>query len=475
MDEELDISYLLEKYEQMRALGKKMYLDADEFALLADFYESEGNNDEATLLIEQGLSMHPGNFDLILLKSKSLVLSEQYEEALAFLNQISDNDELDLPLLKIECFFHLGQEEEATKLINNTLERELTNDEFYFFITEVGYIFNDIDNFDLAISFLNRSLEIDDSNPEVLIDLAYAYEMKGDFPKAIEFNNKLLDADPYSFDGWVNIGKLYSMNEQYDKSLDAFDFALTIRENDLSVLKMKALTLYLNDNTREAVRIFENCLNESPNDESLYDSLLDAYEVMENYDEMMRLLDKREAIFGNKYILAKRAFVHLNKEEYAVAKQLFAQIPVDEQDSLDYYMLEGELAFHDNNYKEAEAAYMKAALISEGNEEILDRLANISVAQGKFEQAADYLRELLQIAPDFPTAKTRLAFIQFEIGMKEPFEEAIESFSEKELNELLASIMPNDNNDYTQFTREQLLGRLNDARESRVLFKNIKY
>ena len=33
MDDELNMDALIKKYEQMRTLGKKMYLDADEFAL----------------------------------------------------------------------------------------------------------------------------------------------------------------------------------------------------------------------------------------------------------------------------------------------------------------------------------------------------------------------------------------------------------------------------------------------------------
>lgn len=475
MDEDFDIRALVERYEQMLLIGKNIYFDADEFAALADFYESEGDSEEANSLIELGLSMHPGNVELLLMKSKMLILSEQYSEALSLLDSISDNSEIDMPLLKIECYLHLQDNIEADKLINSTLQKDLSASEFYYFITEMGYLFNDIDDFDRALSFLEESLRIEDSNIDALTDLAYAYEMKGDFQKAIDFNNRLLDIDPYSFDGWVNIGKLYSMNEQHDKALDAFDFALTIQEKDLSVLKMKALTLFLNDNAEEAARIFENCINESPNDETLYDSLIEAYEAMENYDKMMQLLDQRESIFGSKGIMSKRAFVYLSKKEYDTALQIFSQIPADEQDTLDYYMLEGELAFYENDFKRAESAYMKAALISEDNEEILDRLANISVAQGKYEQAVSYLKEILELSPDFPTAKARLAFVLFEIGLKEPFDEVVEQFSDNELRNLLKTIMSSDSSDFSSLSREMLLSRLNDARENRVLFKNIKY
>jgi len=474
-ENETDITALIEKYEQMRALGRNFYFDADEFALLAEYYNAEGDNDEAEQLIREGLRMHPGSSGLMLLRAKTLVFAELYEEALEYLRLISDEGGVEHALLRIESMLHLEQYDDADRLINETLEEDLVMDDLYYFITEAAYLLNDLDKFDRAITFLEESMKIDDTNVDAIVDLAYAYEMKGDLEKAIEQNNRLLDIDPYSYDGWVNIGKLYSMNGQYDKAIDAFDFALTIREDDLPVMKMKALSLYLNDNVREAVAIFEQCLNKAPGDESLYDSLLEAYEAMEQFDEMMKLIDKKEALFGNEGVLAKRAFVHMNREEIDKAKELFEQIPDAEKETLDYYMLEGELAFHDNDLKRAETAYMKAALISEGNEEILDRLVNISVAQEKFEQAAVYLEELLEIAPDFPTAKSRLAFIRFEIGSKEPFDEIMAQFSDEELRALLSLISGSGEAEYPNYSREKMLTRLNEARENRVLFKNIKY
>ncbi|WP_298647316.1 tetratricopeptide repeat protein [uncultured Proteiniphilum sp.] len=471
----LDINLLIEKYEHMRALGRKIYFDADEFAMLAEYYSAEGNNDEAEELINEGLKIHPGSPDLMLLKAKMLVYSEMYEDALDYMEWISDDGGVDLSLLKIESLLHLGKHAEVDRLINSTLKQELPIDDLYFFITELGFMFNDVDLFDRAISFLEESTKINDSNSDVIVDLAYAYEMKGELDKAIEYNNRLLDIDPYSYDGWVNIGKLYSMNEQHDKAVDAFDFALTINEDDVTVLKMKALSLYLNDNLGEAIVLFEECLLKSPDDESVYDSLLEAYAAMEQYDKMMKLIDKREELLGSEGIMARRAFVYINKDDYEHAKELFDQIPESEKETFEYFMLEGELASHDGDFGGAETAYMKAALVSEGNEDVLDRLANISVVQEKYEQAAGYLKELLEIAPDFPTAKSRLAFIRFEIGSKEPFDEIMEQFSDKELIDLLNLITGNENSDFSDYNRAKILTRLNEARENRVLFKNIKY
>ena len=178
MDENnIDITSLLEKYENMRALGKNIYFDADEFALLADFYHSEGDVLEAELLIEQGLKMHPGSTELMTLKAKQLVLAGKYKEALGFMRHLSEDD-FDLPLLKIEALLHLSRFNEAEKLTNKVLTRDLPEEDYYYFMNEVGFLLNDVDKFDRAIAYLEEGLKINANNPDVIVDLAYAYGTK---------------------------------------------------------------------------------------------------------------------------------------------------------------------------------------------------------------------------------------------------------------------------------------------------------
>src|SRR5690606_15288212 len=151
----------------------------------------------------------------------------------------------------------------------------------------------------------------------------------------------------------------------------------------------------LNDNVEESIKLFRKCLSLSPHDESVYDSLLEAYDALELYNEMENIINLKENLFGSAGIMAKRASVHISKQEFDVAKALFQQIPETDKNTLDYYLLEGELAFYDNDFVKSESAYIKASLLSEGNEEILDKLANVCVAQEKYIQAANYLEELL--------------------------------------------------------------------------------
>ena len=469
-DNEIDIKDLIQKYEQMRYMGKNMYFDPDEFAALADYYNDFGDISEAQYIIELALGMHPGSTQLMIINAKIMVVDEQYEQAYNYLQIIGEDEgNVDFLKVKIECLLYLDKEDEANALIGKILAgNDMDEEDLYVFLTEIGYLYNDVDNYEKAIILLESALKIDGSDIELLIDLSYGYEMLNNFEKAIETNNAILDINPYSFDGWVNLGKLHSMIQEYDKAIEAFDFALTINEDDVNVLKMKALTLYLNDNVGEAVRIFRECLKDSPDDETLYESLLEGYEVMEQYDEMLEVIAQKEEKFGAQGIALQRAHIYLTQERYEEAQELFETIPDVDKNSFDYYVLEGELAIYNQDFKTAEMAYMLAMFDSPDDEIIIDKLANISMEQDKYEKSAEYLEHLLLLNPDFPTAKARLAFLRFEIGAKEPFDEIMSQFSDIELRALLA-LLSSQEIDYSDYNRERMLIRLNEARENRVV------
>lgn len=475
-DNDIDIRALIHKYEQMRYEGKSIYFDPDDFAVLADYYNDFGDVSEAKHIIDLGLGMHPKNTQLMVVKSKVLVASAQYQEAYDYLAVIGEDDtSIDYLQVKIECLLNLEKVDEANALVEKVLvTSDLDDAELSTFLSEVGYLFNDVDLYDRAVVLLEAAAQVDQSNIELLVDLSFGYEMLNNFKKAIEVNNLILDIDPYSFDAWVSIGKLHSLLQDYDKAIEAFDFALTIDEDEVSVLKMKGFTLFLNENVAEGVRVIKECIKKTPDDESLYDFLLEGYEVMEQYAEMLKVIVQKEERFGSEKVLLQRAHVYLTQERYEDAQKIFEQISLIDKSKYDYYILEGELAIYNEDYETAEMAYTLALHDSPNNEDLLDKLANISLEQNKYEKSAEFLDQLVLLNPDYPTAKARLAFIRFEIGAKEPFDEIMSQFTDEELRALLSLLSAHDI-DYSLYSREQLLNRLNEARENRVLFKNLKH
>ena len=139
------------------------------------------------------------------MKAKVLVASTKYQEAYDYLAIIGDDDgSVDYLQVRIECMLNLDKVDEANQLVDRTLAASnLDGIDLYTFLSEVGYMYNDVDMHDKAVSMLEAAYKIDDSDIVLLIDLSYAYEMLSNFQKSIEINNLILDIDPYSFEGWV--------------------------------------------------------------------------------------------------------------------------------------------------------------------------------------------------------------------------------------------------------------------------------
>ncbi|NLC49445.1 MAG: hypothetical protein GX762_03620, partial [Bacteroidales bacterium] len=159
-------------------MNKKFYFDADEFATIANYYIRKKDILEAEHVVNTGLGMHPHSSDLKMVKTKVILVSEKYEEAYDYMLTIAEDEtNVDLLLLKFECLIKLDRTVEANSYLEYILCGDLNEEDSYNFIKKVGYLFNDAEYFETAIMLLERALVVDNTNKDVLIELAYAYEM----------------------------------------------------------------------------------------------------------------------------------------------------------------------------------------------------------------------------------------------------------------------------------------------------------
>lgn len=238
-----EISELVNKYREAHRCNKNIYFDAYEFEELADYFDSLNEIEEVKQIIDEGLKIHPKSSSLIIRKLKIIVYNCDYEKALKIIEESALEYDYELNLLKVECFLNLGMEEEAKQSTQELLKNEDENLGEVF--EDIGFIYFEVDMYDEARGYFEKSLEYNSDNMEVLNSLGYIYDIEGNIVGSIKIHNKILDIDSYTYDSWVNLGKLYSMQEEFIKAIDAFDFALAIKDNDQDVLKMKAHCLSL--------------------------------------------------------------------------------------------------------------------------------------------------------------------------------------------------------------------------------------
>ena len=402
-----------------------------------------------------------------------MVYDAQYEEALKFMNLNFSEYDFDLYLLKIECLLQLDFYELAFELTGRILRDE--DQPEGIILSELGSVYIEADYFDEAILYLEKSLEYEPDNLDAIGDLAYACEMKGNFEKAIFYTNKILDADPYSFDAWLNLGKLYSITSQFEKAIDALDFALSINDSDISVLNLKAHCLSLSGQSAEAIRIFEECLEQKP-DSLTYSSLVDTYMALDEKSEAIRVLEEWAKFDPeNPDFLMKKVNILIKLGKIEEAENFLAETKKQLDNPEALLPMEGEILFQKGEFESALEMFQKALAQDPDSIFLNDRLATLCIIDEKYDEALAMLEKLKEATDDPSFVYFRIAYIYLETGEREKLNHLLDGFSEEQLKALLEFFLEEDLSDVDFSDRQSIITRLNDISEIRILFKNLKY
>lgn len=472
--EEKDITDLLDRYDRMLKSGKNTYFDADEYDELADYYDKLDDIETAKKIVDLGLKMHPENELLMLRYARILVYDSRYEEALRYMDLHFTAYDFDLFLLKIECYLQSGHYAEAYNLTEEVLNDDETDPDVA--LSELGFLYVEAEYFDEAILYFEKSLEFDPDNIDVLGDLAYAYEGTGDFEKAVKTCERILDLDPYSMEAWLMLGKLHSLKEDYGKAIDAFDFALTLEEDNVNILKLKTHCLILSDRIEEALEILKQCMTLLPDDDSTYLTCIDCYMNLEQYDSMLEVIAAYESQFGvTADSLTKRAFAFLLKGNIEVSEELINQALVLAPESSEANIVAGDLNFRLDRLELSEEYYQKALSLRGGeSEDIFEKLVMIYIHTGDFSRAVKYQKKLTE-TNNSEISQKKLALLYLESGDKNMFKLYVNSFSDDVLLSFLQMFYPDEQINLSVIERSYVMKRLDDIFEYRLLYKNIKY
>mgnify|MGYP001478796759 FL=1 len=140
---------------------------------------------------------------------------------------------------------------------------------------------------------------------------------------------------------------------------------------------------------------------------------------------------------------------------------------------VDLLLLSGDIKFNANNKEAADRDYRAAYLLEKDNTEVLDKLAVTAISLEDYEQAIQYTLEQLESDSSVVEVRQRLALLYFEVDDEKNFNEVLNGFTDDELMELFQLFYVPEHPEY--FDREKLLSALNDARECRTLFKNLRH
>lgn len=283
-----DISRLLQHYLSAKEEGKEPYFDADQIEDLLDSFEESNDFTRYDEVLALGLKLHPGNSSLQIKKCRQYAYNEDYDSALALLENIAETDNQDLDMLRLECYCSLNQYPRVLEITEDLIARDCEYlEEVLEYITP---LLNDLDMTKEARDYVDRGLSLYPDNLILKNELCYILEAEGDVAEAIRLCNELIDKNPFSYEYWFMLGRLFSMDMEYEKAIEAFDFAMTCDDSDIELRILKAYCLYMNESYEKAIEEYKDIDGEEEVVRRIAPLMAECYIKMEKFEEAYQLL-----------------------------------------------------------------------------------------------------------------------------------------------------------------------------------------
>ncbi|MDR1557613.1 MAG: tetratricopeptide repeat protein [Tannerellaceae bacterium] len=392
--------------------GNDPYFDADEIDAILESFEEKEDYTYYEVILTLGLRLHPGNPDLQLHQCRFLMYNEEYRWALNLVESIAEMNNQDMDLIRLECYYILGEYLNAAEYLEKLAEAkcEYLEDLFEYMAPTLV----DMEMRDEASDLIKRGLQIFPNNLLLKDELCYLYEVEGNFEEGIRICNELIDKEPYSYDYWFMLGRLYSLANDFDNAIDAFDFALTCDDSDNNEVKvLKAYCLFMNENYEKALEVYSEIEGDDISIDYLQSLVAECYIKLEDYEQAYLLLKdmiirQTEANDASVYISFIRCCIETDRENEASQMLVkAADIFPDNVRILSLlalnYLENGkqELALHITGKILENLSSLRNHTYGDELEEYerLFKEGQSLFSEGMLKKAAEYYQELLQAIP----------------------------------------------------------------------------
>ena len=364
-----DFREILNKYEESAKSGHPIYMDADDLADIADYYQYNGHPEEAETAIDLALSYNPQAVGPLLYKAREALTLRDYDTAREYASRIQAADALESLFLKGEILISEGKEEEADALYRQYMKEEVMTDELMDYVYDVANIFSEYGLHDKSFEWMCRSRG--DNSDEFKELMARTLFGLGKYKDSERIFNELLDHDPYSTRYWNALASVQFMQEDYNSAITSSEYAIAIDPNDAESLLSKANSLYNLENFETALSYFQKYSEKMPNDEFGFLHQGTCLINLSRFEDAISVLEKAEEVASpeSQYmadIFQELAFAYSELHQPDTAIYYLDKTDNLDCDHINTQIIRGHVYLANKRQKEAESTFRKA-LVDSGN------------------------------------------------------------------------------------------------------------
>ena len=357
---------LLEQYEESVMSGHPIYMDADDLADIADYYQYEGRLEDADAAISLALRFNPNAVGPLLYKSREALSMNDFEMAREYAERIRTADSVEYLYLKGEILICEDKVDEADELFRAHF-REISPDEHLDYVYDVANLFSEYNQHDKAFEWMSRSQgDNSDDFKELMARTLFGL---GKYKDSERLFNELIDHNPYSKRYWNSLASAQFMSEDYGASVTSSEYAIAIDPDDAESILSKANGLYRLDNFEEALAYFERYSEKVDFDEFGHLHQGTCLINLGRYEEAIARLEKAEEVATKDSQYLPEIYQELAFAYSEIKKPESAIYYIDKTrdldcDHIDMEVIRGHIYLANDRLEEAEHSFKRAITLS---------------------------------------------------------------------------------------------------------------
>ena len=221
-----DFKEILRQYEESVKSGERIYMDADDLADIADYYQYNNRKDEADKAISLAMEYNPEAVGPMLYKAREALEAKDFETAGKYADKIELLDELEAVYLRAEILIQKDDVEKADSILSDYFKNEVPTDEYADFVKSTVQLYLDYNQFLKAFEWIARFTGSDSEGFKEL--MARTLFGLGKYKDSEKLFNELLDKNPFSADYWNALAGVQYMKKDYNAALSSSEYAIAI-------------------------------------------------------------------------------------------------------------------------------------------------------------------------------------------------------------------------------------------------------
>lgn len=390
--------------------------------------------------------------------SKWMLASEYGDDGVLGLNRVVESEKgsnigLTAQTILAEIFLNKKEYEKAEKSIADILAE---NSDFVDANLLKARLFLMQNKVDQAIELLNKTVWIKSDSDNAYMLLGQAYTIKNDKKQADKNYKLALEINPANIHAFMPVFNGYLQANQKETARQLLDKALKAKPNQLLLLtskadldiaekrwddaqetvqrialfsKSKAIPLYLKANIlqgrgqyADAVKLYENLLDEFPGNLNALLNLVRSYDALKQREKAVSFIEAlHEKHKEDLTIVGVLSDLYAADKDYVKAKQLLTnQIKIVPDKAIPLYMALAKIeAILQKSAEGAKDVYLKGLQSNPDSPQLLMALAGLYEQLGNRSEARGIYERILSINPDYVLAINNLAALLLESNNSE--------------------------------------------------------